>query len=164
MGSRQVCRIVEWLKVEGTSMITQFQPSLMDRVAKVVCLSVGGRVLSWVEVWNSTYFVCSPSIWNLGTNWLSSGRFDIWFLLSSVTKKSGTTHRSLDLMNHCKCLICWQLHATQLHILFCCHNFNKILELCSPTQKKPSKSNPKYSEIWELICNPPPVYLYQVFG
>lgn len=38
-------------------------------------------------------------------------------------------------MNHCECLICWQLHATQLHILFWCHNFKKILEQCSPTQK-----------------------------
>lgn len=77
-----------------------------------------------------------PVSWALA-GWMSSSFF-IYFKSRNISSKSG-------LMNHCKCLMCWQLHATQLHTLFCCHNFKKLLEHCLPPQKR------VYPKIWELM-------------
>lgn len=102
-------------------------------------------------------FVCL--LQHLDCGYPSAELWQVWCLVPSFSSHFKPRHYSSKpgLMNHCERLTCWQLHATQLHILFCCHNFKKLLEQCPPTTKKKKK----YPQSWELICNPPPVYLYQ---
>lgn len=72
----------------------------------------------------------SAELWQVGCLILS---FSNYFKARNNSSNPG-------LMNHCKCLLCWQLHATQLHTVFCCHNFKKRLEQGpSPPKKCVSK-------------------------
>lgn len=95
-----------------------------------------------------------------GTTQLSSGTLD-GCLVPSFSRcfKPRNNSSKCGLMNHCKCLMCWQLLASQLHTLFCCRNFKKLLEQCPPPPKK------VYPEIWEVMYAALPQFICtQPFG
>lgn len=84
---------------------------------------------------------------HLGSGYHSAKLWQVGGLVPAFSRcfQPRSNSSKCGLMNHCKCLMCWQLLATQLHTLFCCRNFKKLLEQCPPPPKK------VYPEIWEVI-------------
>lgn len=128
-------------------------------VPGLVCIAFGVRVLSWVDH-ESAYSMHLPSTWAKCGTWIeyqSAKLCQVGCLVPSFSSYFKPRNNSLQsgLMNHCKCLMCWQLHVTQLHTLFCCRNFKKGLEHCPPSKKSTSTA------LETDVCSPPPVYLYQ---